>query len=142
MPKKYPSFILHKNNKFSLLWVGLKYLLLLSTSSEVFWPEMAEAKNTCFCYCCYSQKNTCSCYCCYSQNKQWLHCRKKLFLIVYMVRKWPSWFIKLVISCLHWLVSVLKKLFFIQWSKTTTCDTIWVNHPKLLKAKARPSPIK
>ena len=31
-------------------------------------------------------------------NKQWLHYRKWQFLIAYIVQKWPSWYIKLVIA--------------------------------------------
>ena len=31
-------------------------------------------------------------------NKQWLYCRKWQFLIAYVVQKWPSWFLKLVIA--------------------------------------------
>ena len=37
-------------------------------------------------------------WCLVRYNKQLLHCRKWQFLIAFMVQKWPSWFIKLVVA--------------------------------------------
>ena len=54
-------------------------------------------------------------------NKQLLHCRKWQFLIVYMVKKWPSWFTKLGIA--NFLFSLK------------------VNNPKLFMAQTRSSTI-
>ena len=57
-------------------------------------------------------------------NKQWLHCRKWQFSITYMVQKWPSWFIKLVVvnflfSFFFWCIILL---LIIQWGSDLLCN--------------------